>query len=91
MNSSRVRAPGASTHVRPMPRRVCESLPATPTLPQASARHAAVRFCDGRREPLMTSMPSTQGISAAMCGAVMWPLMREATWLSVVKMRSCFR
>jgi hypothetical protein len=79
MNSSRVVADGASTQVLPMPRRGCESLPATPTFQHASARQAAVWFCEDNREPLMISMPSTQGMSEAMCGAVISPLMREAT------------
>ena len=39
----------------------------------------------------MISMPSTHGISEAMCGAVIWPLMRDATWFSVVNIRCCFR
>ena len=75
MNSSRVRAPGTSVHVRPMPRPVCESPPPSVCLPVAAARHIAVRFCDGSRVPLITSRPSTHGSTAARWAAVSGPLM----------------
>ena len=65
-----------------MPRRVCESLPATGTLRQASDSARAVRFCTGRRDPFRTSMPLIHGMICAMCEAVTSPF-RTAERFSV--------
>ena len=70
-----------------MPRRVCESLPATRDLAAGSASDSAVWFCVGRREPLRVSMPSIQGISAAMCGAVICAVDARRDVVQLVKMR----